>query len=168
MWIVHLLPAPFQGYSRNILCDIPHLLLPKMSDQELIQVTTIRTYLTWTSRDLSFMFVVYGSDLIVKGVVCVRSVDLGSSWLVLVIFLNDSRGSTLFISLYYHLSKRHMMSVHVWALSVFVFIIVKFRNKKWLSFKFLALPKRHMMWFHFWLSLEPSFRAGTNKNLTIS
>ena len=35
-----------------------------------------------------------------QSVVCVHSVGLGSSWLVLVIFLNVSRGSTLFMSLY--------------------------------------------------------------------
>ena len=35
-----------------------------------------------------------------QSVVCVHSVGLGSSWTFLVIFLNDSRGFTLFISLY--------------------------------------------------------------------
>jgi len=51
-----------------------------------------------------------------------HSVGLGSSWTFLVIFLNDSRGSTLLMSCTYQWPKRHMMSVHVWALSVFVFI----------------------------------------------
>ena len=35
-----------------------------------------------------------------QGVVCVHNVGLGSSWTFSVIFLNDSRGSTLFISSY--------------------------------------------------------------------
>ena len=64
----------------------------------------------------------------IQSVSCVHSVGLGSSWLVLVIFLNDSVQilvTPLYLSFcIYHLSNRHMMSGHVWTLSVFVFIIV--------------------------------------------
>jgi hypothetical protein len=42
------------------------------------------------------------------------SVGFGSSWIVLVIFLNDSRGSILFTFFCIrHLPKWYMMSVHV-------------------------------------------------------
>ena len=49
-----------------------------------------------------------------QSVVCVHSVGFGSSLLVLVVFLTDSCGSTLFILLcIYHLCKRYMISGHV-------------------------------------------------------
>jgi hypothetical protein len=41
-----------------------------------------------------------------QSVVCVHSGGLGSSLLVLVVLLTDSRGSTLFIFCTYHLPKR--------------------------------------------------------------
>ena len=86
--------------------------------------SVIRTHLIRASGDPRFMFVVYGSDLIVK------------VWLVCIVGVLDVFGfsgqcswSFLVVPLYLsfcicHLSKRHMMSVHVWSSSVFVFIIV--------------------------------------------
>ncbi len=59
-----------------------------------------------------------------QGVVCLHSVGFAGSGTVTVIFLNVSRGSTLFVSLY-HLPRRHMMSDFFFTvLSAFVLIIV--------------------------------------------
>jgi hypothetical protein len=65
------------------------------------------------------MFVVYAFDLIVKVwfVFIVLALFWWFSWTFLVAPLHLS-------FCIYHLPKRHMMSIHLWALSAFVFIIV--------------------------------------------
>jgi len=86
--------------------------------------TVLRTPLSRASRDLCFMFVVCGFDSIVKVWFVFKVLVLEVpgrfwwfSWTILVV--------PLYLSLcIYHSANRHMMSVHVWALSAFVFIIV--------------------------------------------
>jgi hypothetical protein len=75
--------------------DISHffLLLRNSFDSPFRLITTF--------CGLSFSFVVYVLDLLASnGVFCLQSVGFGVSWTFTVIFLNDSRGSTLFVSQY--------------------------------------------------------------------
>ena len=60
--------------------------------------TPFRLILTF--RGLSFSFFVYGLNLLVKVWFVLLGKSQGGSWTFTVIFLNVSRGSTLFVSLY--------------------------------------------------------------------
>ncbi len=84
----------------------------------------IRTHLIRDSDDSSFMFVVFGFDLIIKVwfLWIVLTLDfLGFSWLCSWSFFVVTPYLSFCIC---HLPKRHMMSTHVWTSSAFVFIIV--------------------------------------------
>jgi hypothetical protein len=72
-------------------------LVSQDSAQELFRRTT-SPYLG-VSR-IEFQFCCLWTRFVSQGVVCLHSVDFGGSWIFPVIFLNVSRGSTLFVSLY--------------------------------------------------------------------
>ncbi len=106
-------------------------------------LSTNRTHLIRASGDSSSMFVVSVSDLIVRvWLVCiVLTLDfLGFSWRCSWSFFVVPPYVSLCIC---HLSKWHMMSIHVWTSSVFVFIIVwPWHLYPWpSSFSFLILLK---------------------------
>ena len=67
------------------------------SAQELFQRTTAPNH--GVSR-IEFQFCCLWTRFVSQGVGCLHSVGFGGSWTFLVIFLNVSRGSTLFVSLY--------------------------------------------------------------------
>jgi hypothetical protein len=80
---------------------ISHLFLQLVSQdsaQELFKHTIILPCLgvSW----IEFQFYRLRTRFVSQGVVYLHSVDFGGSWTVSVIFLNVSRGSTLFVSLY--------------------------------------------------------------------
>jgi hypothetical protein len=80
--------------------DILHFFLQLVSQdsaQELFKLT-ISTYLgvSWIEFQLCCLWTRFVS----QGVVCLHSVGFGRSWTFEVIFLNVSRCSTLFVSLY--------------------------------------------------------------------
>ncbi len=72
-------------------------LVSQDSSQELFRLT-ISPYLgvSW----IEFQFCCLRTRFVSQGVICLHGVDFGGSWTVTVIFLNVSRGSTLFVSLY--------------------------------------------------------------------
>jgi len=81
--------------------DIPHIFLQLVSQdivQELFHHIMTLPY-PGVSR-LEFQFCFLRIRFVSQGVVCFYSVGLGGSWTLTVIFFNDSRGSTLFVSLY--------------------------------------------------------------------
>jgi hypothetical protein len=89
--------------------DILHLFLQLVSQdsaQEFFR-RTISPY--FGIPRIEFQFCCLWIRFVSQGVVCLHSVGFAGSWTVTVIFLNVSRGSTLFVSLY-HLPRRHMMS----------------------------------------------------------
>jgi hypothetical protein len=80
--------------------DISHFFLQLVSQdsvQKLFKLT-ISPYLG-VSR-IEFQFCCLWTRFVSQGVVCLHSVVFGGSWTFTVIFLNVSRGSTLFVSLY--------------------------------------------------------------------
>ena len=72
-------------------------LVSQDSTQELFR-HTISSY-HGVSR-IEFQFCCLRTRFVSNGVFCLHSVGFGVSWTFTVIFLNDSRGSTLFVSLY--------------------------------------------------------------------
>jgi hypothetical protein len=97
-------------------------LVSQDSAQELFRLTT-SPYLG-VSR-IEFQLCCLWIRFVSQGVVCFHSVGFGGSWTFPVIFLNVSRGSTLFklFLCIHHLPRRHMMSFFT-VLSVFVLIIL--------------------------------------------
>jgi hypothetical protein len=116
--VVHVISVEKPRHSSQVLVrlltknDIPYLLLQLVSQDSVQDLFyRIKTLTYRSSHDLSFMFVVcevvyYESMSTVRirfvsqGVFSTCSVVLGISCTFSVIFFNDSRGSTLFISLY--------------------------------------------------------------------
>jgi hypothetical protein len=90
-----------KSYTRNktshTFSDILFQVVSEDSVRELFQ-HTISSYLG-VSR-IEFQFCCLRTRFVSQCVVCLHSVDFGGSWTFTVIFLNVSRGSTLFVSLY--------------------------------------------------------------------
>jgi hypothetical protein len=76
-----------------------------------------------------------------QGVVCLHSVGFTGSWTVKVIFLNVSRGSTLFFICIYHLPRRHVMS-DFFLTVVFFDNLISFRTHYSFSLVYLQQNKK--------------------------
>jgi hypothetical protein len=115
MWRVHWIPTTGpQGLLQSMTSFLSSSSSIRDTGKTVLRIShsSFRTYLTRASHDMSFMFVVYYSSIRLYGplgkvwfvfrtqTTLWHGVGLGSSWIVLVIFLNDSRDSTLFIFLY--------------------------------------------------------------------
>ena len=80
--------------------DIPHLSLQLVS-QDSAQELFNRIILPYPGASrIEFQLCCLRIRFVSQGVVCGHSVDLGGSWTFTMFFFNDSRGSTLFVSLY--------------------------------------------------------------------
>ncbi len=84
-------------HTKQVISHFFLQLVSQDSAQELF-TRTISPYLG-VSR-IEFQFCCLWTRFVTQGVVCFHSVGFGGSWTFTVIFLNVSRGSTLFVSLY--------------------------------------------------------------------
>ena len=84
-------------HTKQIISHFFLQLVSQDSAQELFR-RTISSYLG-VSR-IEFQFCCLWTRFVSQGVVCLQSVTFGGSWTFTVIYLNVSRGSTLFVSLY--------------------------------------------------------------------
>ncbi len=84
-------------HTKEVISRFFLQLVSQDSTQELFR-HTITPYLG-VSR-IEFQFCCLSTRFVSQGVVCLHSVDFGGSWTFTVIYLNVSRGSTLFVSLY--------------------------------------------------------------------
>ncbi len=94
--------APDDPYDQDRRCD-PCIFvdIPRKGSQVLPQELfrhTISPYIGVPR--IEFQFCCLWIRFVSQGVVCLHSFGVAGSWTVTVIFLNVSRGSTLFVSLY--------------------------------------------------------------------
>ena len=84
-------------HTKQVISHFFLQLVSQDSAQELFRRTIIAPYIgvSW----IEFQFCLW-TRFVSQGVGCLHSVDFGGSWTFPVIFLNVSRGSTLFVSLY--------------------------------------------------------------------
>ena len=84
--------------------DIPHLSLQLVS-QDSAQELFNRIILPYLGASrIEFQLCCLRIGFVSQGVVCFHSVGLGCSWTFTVIVFKDSRGSTLFVSIYISLT----------------------------------------------------------------
>jgi hypothetical protein len=84
-------------HTKEVISHFSLQLVSQDNSQELFR-RTIASYLGVSH--IEFQFCSLWTRFVSQGVVCLHSVGFGGSWTFTVIYLNVSRGSTLFVSLY--------------------------------------------------------------------